>query len=140
MNRICALVILVTATVLLHPGGALAQETFGKTANPSSGSAPLTVVYTYTFDNSQGHHALSVDKPSDDKCSSVIFSGGDSNHNNLLDIGEIWTWTCTAVINTTTTNTSQTGASYTVCQGNICTTTVLDFITEKATVTITPAP
>ena len=48
------LVVTMIATVLSYSGSAVAQ-TFSKTATPSSESAPLTVVYTYTFDNSQGH-------------------------------------------------------------------------------------
>ncbi len=134
------LVVTMIATVLLYSGNAVAQ-TFSKTATPSSGPAPLTVVYTYTFDNSQGHQPFqSVDTPSDDTCSPVVFAGGDSNHNNILDAGEIWTWTCTAVISATTTNTSQTSASNTTCSGSICTTTIWDFITAQATVSIIPAP
>jgi hypothetical protein len=110
-------------------------------SKPLVGSAPLTVVYTYTFDNSQGARRLdSVDTPVDDACSPVVFQGGDSNPNHMLDVGEIWTWTCTTVINATTVNTAQTSASFTICSGNTCSTTILDFITAHATVSIMPAP
>ena len=141
MKRIsCAVVLTMIAIVLPYTGSAVAQ-TFGKTANPSSGTAPLTVVYTYTFDNSQGPRRLdSVDTPVDDTCSPVVFQGGDSNQNHMLDVGEIWTWTCTAVINATTLNTAQTSANFTICSGGTCSTTILDFITAHATVTIMPAP
>ena len=141
MKRIsCAVVLTMIAIALPYTGSAVAQ-TFGKTANPSSGTAPLTVVYTYTFDNSQGPRRLdSVDTPVDDTCSPVVFQGGDSNQNHMLDVGEIWTWTCTAVINATTLNTAQTSANFTICSGGTCSTTILDFITAHATVTIMPAP
>jgi hypothetical protein len=141
MKRISfVLVETMIATLLSYSASAIAPN-FSKTANPSSGPAPLTVVYTYTFDNTQGPQPLaSVSKPSDDKCSPVVFSGGDSNQNQILDVGEIWTWNCSAVINATTVNTSQTSASYTICSGNTCSTTYLDFITAHATVTIIPAP
>jgi len=42
----------------------------------------------------------------DDKCSPVEFVGGDSNDDDLLDPGEIWEFTCSAVINEDTTNTA----------------------------------
>src|SRR5260221_13810553 len=58
----------------------------------------------------------------------------------MLDVREIWTWTCTAVINATTLNTAQTSANFTTCSGNTCSTTFLDFITAHATVSIMPAP
>jgi hypothetical protein len=113
------------------------QASFSKTANPTSGVAPLTVLYTYTFDNTQGPRALSsVDTPTDDKCSPVVFRGGDTNQNQVLDIGERWTWTCTSVTNATTTNMAQTSARYTTCEGEACTLHILDFITARATVTV----
>ncbi len=140
MKGIFCAVLTMIAIVLPYTGSAVAQ-TFSKTANPSSGAAPLTVIYTYTFDNSQGPRRLdSVDTPVDDTCSPVVFQGGDSNQNHMLDVGEIWTWTCTAVINATTLNTAQTSANFTTCSGNTCSTTFLDFITAHATVSIMPAP
>ena len=141
MKRIsCVLVVTIIALVLSHSGTAVGQN-FSKTATPSSGPAPLAVVYTYTFDNAQGPQALSsIATPTDDKCSPVVFGGGDSNHNQVLDVGEIWTWTCNSVITATTTNTSQTSANFTKCSGGTCSTTFLDFITTHATVLIMPAP
>jgi hypothetical protein len=140
MKRIscaCVYVLTMITLVFVYSGSALAQN-FTKTANPSSGAAaPLSVVYTYTFDNTSGPHPLSsVATPSDNACSPVAFSGGDSNHNQILDVGETWTWKCTAVVNVTTTNTSQTGATFSVCSGSTCSTTFLDFITARATVTL----
>ncbi len=89
MKRIsCAVMLTMIAIVLPYTGSAVAQ-TFSKTANPSSGAAPLTVIYTYTFDNSQGPRRLD---------------------------------------------------SVTTCSGNTCSTTVWDFITAHATVSIMPAP
>jgi len=128
---------MIVAIWLSFAGSAGAQPTFSKTANPATGAAPLTVVYTYKFDNTTGTQALSsVDKPTDDKCSPVTFSGGDTNNNQVLDVGEIWTWTCTTTINATTVNTAQTSAQYTTCSGSTCSVHYLDFITAKATVTL----
>lgn len=143
MKRIsCALVATMIATALLRPGSAIAQYTFTKTPKPSSGAAPLTVVYTYTFDNTNGNEKLeSVSTPIDNKCSPVIFSGGDSNGDSKLDVGEVWTWTCSAVVTTTTMNTAQTSAQINKCYANgLCSTTYLDFITAYATVFIVSEP
>lgn len=124
---------------LAVPPAARAQSTFSKTANPTTGVAPLTVVYTYTFDNKQCTHALSsVDTPADDKCSPVTFAGGDANQNQVLDVGESWRWTCTTVLNASTTNTAQTGARFTTCSGATCSVHQVDFITAHATVTLKP--
>jgi hypothetical protein len=128
----------MSVAVLLFSANARAQWTFSKTANPSTGAAPLSVVYTYTFDNTHGRFSLfSITTPSDDTCSPVVFSGGDTNHNQILDLGESWTWTCSTVVNATTVNTSQTNAQYTDCQGDdACSLQYVEFITAHATVTI----
>jgi hypothetical protein len=122
---------------LSFSGNAVAQSTFSKTANPTSGVAPLTVLYTYTFDNTRGRQAVSVATPSDrPQCSPVVFRGGDTNGNQMADVGEIWTWTCTTVVNTTTTNTAFTSARFATCDDDTCTNNLLDFINASATVTI----
>ena len=139
ISCVCVLVVTTIALVFVYSGSAVAQGfLFTKTAIPSSGTAaPLSVTYTYTFDNAHGTHPLSsISTPSDNTCSPVTFSGGDSNNNQILDIGETWTWTCTAVVNVTTTNTSQTSANFTVCSGETCSTSFVDFITARAMVTL----
>src|SRR5260221_14250509 len=119
MKCISCAVLTMIAIVLPYTGNAVAQ-TFSKTANPSSGAAPLTVIYTYTFDNSQGPRRLdSVDTPVDDTCSPVVFQGGYSNHNHMRDVGEIWTWTCPPVINATTLKTAHARANLMTCPENI---------------------
>jgi hypothetical protein len=40
----------------------------------------------------------------DDKCSPATLTGGDANGNELLDLTEVWTYTCTAKLTGTTTN------------------------------------
>jgi hypothetical protein len=136
MNLACRVVAATSVTIAVSAGHASAQWTFGKSANPSTGPAPLTVVYTYTFDNSHGANPLSsVATPSDINCSPVAFSGGDTYHDQILDVGETWTWTCTAVINATTVNTAQTSAQFTTCQDDVCSVNHVDFITAYATVT-----
>lgn len=71
-----------------------------------------TVTYTYTETN-DGKTQL---KPpvagnlnsfvTDDKCSPVTYVSGDVNSNNILDVGEVFTFTCTAAHTQNTTNTA----------------------------------
>ena len=42
----------------------------------------------------------------DDKCSPVTFSGGDTDHDNVLDVGETWTYRCSATLDVDTLNTA----------------------------------
>lgn len=42
----------------------------------------------------------------DDKCSSVQFVSGDTNGDGLLDLSEIWNYTCTKTVSQTETNTA----------------------------------
>ena len=64
-----------------------------------------TVVYTYTVTNN-GDVPLRQITLVDDKCSPVTFVRGDTNGDSILDLTEIWLYTCSAVINQTTTNTA----------------------------------
>lgn len=111
-------------------------QTFSKTANPATGVPPLTVVYTYKLDNTQGTNPLSSVSISDDQCSPVTQTGGDANNNQALDIGETWTFTCTKVITSNTTNTAQVSGQYTTCSGSTCSVHFVDFLTATATVTL----
>lgn len=79
--------------------------------NVSKISYPLTlpveggeVVFTYRVSN-PGVVPLSNVKVADDKCSDISARIGDTNYNNLLDITEVWVYTCTAHLAQTTTNT-----------------------------------
>ncbi|MDO8556868.1 MAG: hypothetical protein Q7R98_00160 [Candidatus Jorgensenbacteria bacterium] len=62
------------------------------------------VTYTYTVTN-PGVVAMSGVTVTDDKCGPVSrVSGGDANSNNLLDPGEIWTYTCKTNVPVSTRN------------------------------------
>jgi hypothetical protein len=75
------------------------HATLTKTATPVSGEAPLTVTYTYTLTNDSTTNApISGATITDDKCSSITFTGGDANGDNLLDVGEAWTFNCTQTL------------------------------------------
>jgi uncharacterized repeat protein (TIGR01451 family) len=71
-----------------------------KTANPTSGRAPLAVTYTYTERNT-GTSPIRDVRLTDDLCSPVTGpTGGDTNGNGILDPGEAWTFTCSKTYNT----------------------------------------
>jgi uncharacterized repeat protein (TIGR01451 family) len=74
-----------------------------KRADPTSIYAGDTVTYTYTVAN-PGDDPLSSVHVSDDKCDAVNLVGGDDNDNYDLDPGEVWTYTCSTVLNSDTLN------------------------------------
>lgn len=80
------------------------QIAVGKTASAEWIYLGDVVTYTYTITN-PGDDPLSVTPPSDDKCSAMEFVGGDTNTNSLLDLDEIWTYTCSTPLSSDTTNT-----------------------------------
>jgi LPXTG-site transpeptidase (sortase) family protein len=61
------------------------------------------VTYTYTVTN-PGVVALHDVVVTDDKCAPVLYASGDANGNNLLDPGEVWTYTCHTNITVSTVN------------------------------------
>lgn len=63
------------------------------------------VIYTYTVTN-PGVVAMSNVSVTDDKCVPVIRTSGDNNSNNLLDVGESWTYTCRSFVVISTSNTA----------------------------------
>jgi len=64
-----------------------------------------TVLYTYDVTN-PGDTPLANPNVSDDKCAPVSYQSGDTNNNDLLDVGETWTYQCTTQLNADTTNTA----------------------------------
>ena len=69
------------------------------------------VTYTYKVTN-PGNVALSSVGLTDNKCSPVSDPTGDSNSNKKLDVGETWTYTCTATLTETTKNVATATGSY----------------------------
>ena len=89
-------------TTVTQPSATLVEA-----VTPSNGPAPLPVTYTYTVTNDSRTNApLSGVRVVDDKCATVTYTGGDTNGNSLLDVGEVWTYTCTATLTTPGTVTS----------------------------------
>ncbi|MEK7542333.1 MAG: hypothetical protein AAB524_01380 [Patescibacteria group bacterium] len=77
-------------------------------AQPSSGVAPLDVVYSYNAHN-VGILPLASVAVTDTVCPQVLFVGGD-NGNNILDMGETWQFQCATQLHETTTSTSSVSA------------------------------
>ena len=76
-----------------------------KVPNPLALSAGGgTVIYTNKVTN-PGTVSLSNVQLVDDKCASVKYISGDTNNDSKLDPGETWTYTCSANLTKTTTNT-----------------------------------
>lgn len=102
-----------------------------KSANPKSLVGTGSVTYTYVVTNA-GNVSLSGVTVTDDKVSPVTYVSGDTNSDGLLQPGETWIFTATAIVSSTTTNVATaTGASGEVTA------------TANATVTVTvaaPAP
>ncbi len=76
-----------------------------KVASPLSLPAqggPITFTYRV---NNPGIVPLSGVSVVDDKCIGMSGKLGDTNGNNLLDINEVWVYTCTTILKQTTTNT-----------------------------------
>lgn len=76
-----------------------------KVAYPLSlpaGGGPITFTYKV---NNPGVAPLSDVTVSDDKCADMSGKLGDTNGNDLLDINEVWIYTCTTNLTQTTTNT-----------------------------------
>ncbi len=63
------------------------------------------VTYTERITN-PGTVSLSNVTLVDDKCSPMTYISGDSNNDDLLDVSETWTYTCTHRLSATTTNTA----------------------------------
>lgn len=68
-------------------------------------AGPGTVKYTYVAKNI-GTVPMIGAWVKDDKCAPLNYVSGDTNSNNILDVGESWTYTCTKTVSKTETNTA----------------------------------
>jgi uncharacterized repeat protein (TIGR01451 family) len=67
-------------------------------------AGPGSVTYNYAVSNI-GTVPMSNVTVADNMCPSVGFVGGDTNGNSMLDVNEIWNYSCTMNLSQTTTNT-----------------------------------
>lgn len=67
-------------------------------------AGPGSVTYAYAVTNIGivPMHDVTVN---DNKCSAINFISGDVNNNSLLEVGEVWNYSCTKVVSQTETNT-----------------------------------
>ncbi|MBP7961013.1 MAG: DUF11 domain-containing protein [Caldilineaceae bacterium] len=100
----------VTATDPSHYFGLFSQVLVTKTASASMVYSGTSVGYTYTVAN-LGNGPVANVTATDDHCAPLVYTTGDANVNDLLDVTESWTFTCTATLNTTTTNTATIGGT-----------------------------
>lgn len=82
----------VTASTEIDSTVIILNTTLTKTASPTSGPAPLNVVYTVTETNN-GNVPLTAPVLVSVPPSIFTFVGGDVNGNNILDPTEKWTFT-----------------------------------------------
>ncbi len=103
-----------TAMATVYVGSTTASPSINltKTANPTTLPAGGgQVVYTYRVTN-PGNVSLSNITLTDDKCSAVNYTGGDSNNNSLLETSETWNYQCSMNLAQTTTNIGRTSGQY----------------------------
>lgn len=81
------------------------QVRITKTPSATLVRSGTAVTYTYRVTN-PGTEALVVVTVTDDKCSPVVRTGGDTDGDGTLDPGEEWVYTCTATLTGTTVNTA----------------------------------
>jgi uncharacterized repeat protein (TIGR01451 family) len=96
---------IASATVVV--GSSAVPPLIHLTKTPSSFTLPFggSVTYTEKITN-PGTTPLSNVLITDDKCSPLTFTSGDTNSDALLDPTEIWTYTCSTNLPKTTTNTA----------------------------------
>ncbi len=74
-----------------------------KAANATVVYADTSVLYTYTVTNTGEDPAYNL-QVSDDQCSPLVYQSGDVNDNGALDPGEVWIYTCSAILTVDTVN------------------------------------
>jgi len=70
--------------------------TIDKTGSTTGGVAPQTVTYTYAVRNTSVSSTINLKNvaPTDDRCSPLTYVSGDTNGDQLLQVGETWMYTC----------------------------------------------
>jgi uncharacterized repeat protein (TIGR01451 family)/LPXTG-motif cell wall-anchored protein len=77
-----------------------------KTADPQLVPQGANTTFTLTVTN-PGPAPLSDITITDDTCTGITFGGGDTNGDDVLQVGETWTYTCSMPIGEVTVNTAE---------------------------------
>ncbi len=88
-----------TRSIFTHPAIELTVSSVGGVL--VNGQAPVT--FTYSAFN-RGDVELNTVSITSDLCSTPTFTGGDVDSDGLLDLTEVWTFTCDASVTATVTN------------------------------------
>jgi len=70
-----------------------AEIALSKEANLTTVSAPTTIGYSFELNNTGNislSHIILTDTLPDGSIATPLLQSGDSNHNNILDVGEVW--------------------------------------------------
>jgi uncharacterized repeat protein (TIGR01451 family) len=86
------------SVVIIHPSIALRKSASASTVHRGD-----LVTYTFVVSNA-GDSPVSNVSVVDDKCKPLSSPSGDVNGNTKLEVGELWTYTCTQALTATTTN------------------------------------
>ncbi|MFN2200852.1 MAG: hypothetical protein ACK2UO_06575 [Caldilineaceae bacterium] len=97
----------ITAAVvtLIHN----ANIDLAKTASADFVTAGELVTYTYAVSNT-GTMTLTAVVLTDDVCSGITFTGGDTSGDDVLDPGELWIYTCAMTLDLSTYNSATVSA------------------------------
>jgi uncharacterized repeat protein (TIGR01451 family) len=100
----------------------------------SSNSTGGTVQFDYTVTN-PGTVTMTNITVVDNKCSAVSFVSGDTNVNNMLEVGEAWHYRCTMDVSQTTTNVATASG---LANGFTATATASAIVNVNAAPVVTP--
>jgi uncharacterized repeat protein (TIGR01451 family) len=95
---------IISASNPSHYFGLLSRIHLAKSASATDVPPATAITYTFTVTNG-GNAALAAISLADDHCIPGFITG-DGNANALLDLGEVWRYTCAATVNADITNTA----------------------------------
>ena len=117
----------------IHPGTTV-TITPSTTSTLSGGTVNLTITEANTGDSAISTTTVTVTPPGTALgASSTSFTGGDTNSNGILDVGETWTWVVSSTPITATTTFTAVGSGFDLLGNPV---TVPAYPTEQASTTV----